>query len=143
MRRHDKIALVSNDDAIATRERERDSIYIRNFCSLTANKRQATCIIRVVNSPQSRGRDRDAFLRLLFAHSGERVSPLACKQPRPGCSLTPILNTLLIRITFPQIEQNEKTDHRRAYTRNPLLNINLLRDTCVKHRKFREENNLC
>ena len=33
-RRHDKIALVSNDTAIAMRE---DSIYIRNFCSLTAN----------------------------------------------------------------------------------------------------------
>lgn len=35
-RRHDKIALVPNDTAIATRE---DSIYIRNFCSLTANTR--------------------------------------------------------------------------------------------------------
>lgn len=140
MRRHDKIALVSNDDAIATRGR--DSIYIRNFCSLTANKRQATCIIRVVNS-QSRGqrRERDAFLRLLFAHSGELASPLVCN--RPSCSLTPILNALLIRITFPQIEQNEKTDHRSVHTESVVEYRPSTRDTCVKHGKFREENNLC
>jgi len=58
-RRHDKIALVSNDTAIAMRE---DSIYIRNFCSLTAN----TCS-HIYHTRGELSVSRESPLRLLFA----------------------------------------------------------------------------
>lgn len=65
MQCHDEIALVSHNTAIATRG---DSIYIRNFCSLTANIR-ASRVYRM-RGELSVG---VAPLRLLFAF--EKVPP--------------------------------------------------------------------
>lgn len=68
-RHHDEITLVSNDTAIATRE---DSIYIRNFCSLTANTRSHIYHTRGELSVSGQ------ILRLLFAF--ETVFSLPCSR---------------------------------------------------------------
>lgn len=67
VRRHDKIMLVPNDTAIATRE---DSIYIRNFCSLTANTRSYIYHTRGEFSVSGE------IPQLLFAF--EKVFPFPC-----------------------------------------------------------------
>jgi len=69
--RNDKIASVPNDTAIATRE---DSIYIRNFCSLTANTRNHIYHTRSELSVSGE------ILRLLFAFV--KVLPPVCS---PNC----------------------------------------------------------
>jgi len=98
-RRHDKIAPVPNDTAIATRE---DSIYIRNFCSLTANTRSHIYHTRSELSVSGE------ILRLLFAFV--KVLPPACS---PNC-FNPALIALRI-LNFLQTRENRKI-RRKTYT---------------------------
>lgn len=99
-RRHDKIVLAPNDTAIATRE---DSIYIRNFCSLTANTRSYIYHTRGELSVSGETCGCCLHSRTYFRFRGARIA------------LTSVLIALRI-LNFLQMRKDRKT-HRNIYAR--------------------------